>query len=72
MHQTRDGKHGRIPKKIINGQRGGTYEGPKAKKTKSISTRLPSDIMDAMLKECEENNCTKSVLLLSILTERYK
>ena len=57
---------------IIKGQRGGTYDGPKAKKTKSISTRLPQNIMDALLRECEEHNCTKSVLLLSILTERYK
>ena len=72
MHQRTDGNGRTQLMKIIKGQRGGTYEGPKAKKTKSISTRLPQDIMDAMLKECEENNCTKSVLLLSILTERYK
>ena len=58
--------------KIIRNKRGGTYEGePKAKKTKSISTRLPAQIMKALLDECERSNCSKSTLLLSILTDRY-
>jgi len=59
--------------KIIKKTRGGTYEGqPKAKKTTSISTRLPSDLMDRLLEECKQNDCSKSTLLLSILTDRYR
>jgi len=58
--------------KIIRATRGGTYEGqPKAKKTKSISTRLPADVMEKLLSECREHDCTISTLLLSILTDRY-
>ena len=58
---------------IIKKTRGGTYEGqPKAKKTTSISTRLPADLMEKLLDECRKNDCSKSTLLLSILTDRYR
>jgi hypothetical protein len=57
---------------ILKRTRGGTYEGqPKAKKTTSISTRLPSDLMEKLLEECSEHDCSKSTLLLSILSDRY-
>ena len=64
---------GRHPLFIIRRGRGGTYEGkPKAKKTTSISTRLPADLMEKLLDECRQHDCSKSTLLLSILTDRYR
>lgn len=58
---------------IIKKERGGTYEGkPKAKKTTSISTRLPAELMQKLLDECRQHDCSKSTLLLSILTDRYR
>jgi hypothetical protein len=67
------GLEDRHPLFIIKKERGGTYEGkPKAKKTTSISTRLPAELMQKLLDECREHDCSKSTLLLSILTDRYR
>jgi hypothetical protein len=55
---------------IIKKEKGGTYEGkPRAQKTSSISTRITTDQAQAIEQACQDNQCTKSTLLYSIIED---